>query len=160
MNNGDENTQTDGQNTTDPNTVGVDPEEKNVSNEKKAIAAEDITVTAGTVAEEYAYKEEVALKAEVACQEDDFDSENVTWQWQKRKENADDESAWTNIDGANDSSYSFTYDETNWAQMTHLTALLMMKQTGIRYTALWRPMKKWRRLLIQLQLRQSIAMSM
>ena len=129
VNNGDENTQTDGQNTTDPNAsdpnatdpnaTGSDPVEKGGN---RAVAAEDLTITAKTTADEYAYKDEVTLSATAESENADFNPENVTWQWQKRNENADDESAWTDIDGANESSYSFTYDETNWDQVYRAVA--------------------------------------
>ena len=109
VNNGDENIPADGQNTTDPNATdpnttdanakGSDPVEKGGN---RAVAAEDITVTADTdpAATEYAYKDEVTLSAKAESENADFNPENVTWQWQKRNENADDESAWTDIDGA------------------------------------------------------------
>ena len=124
VNNGDENTPADGQNTTDPNATDPnatvsDPVEKGGN---RAVAAEDLTITAMTTADEYAYKDEVTLSATAESENADFNPENVTWQWQKRNENADDESAWTNIDGANDSSYSFTYDETNWDQVYRAVA--------------------------------------
>ena len=131
VNNRDENIPADGQNTTDPNATdpnttdanakGSDPVEKGGN---RAVAAEDITVTADTdpAATEYAYKDEVTLSATAESENADFNPENVTWQWQKRNENADDESAWTDIDGANESSYSFAYDETNWDQVYRAVA--------------------------------------
>ena len=81
-----------------------------------------MTITVETTADEYAYKDKVTLSAKAESENADFNSENVTWQWQKRNENADDESAWTDIDGANESSYSFTYDETNWDQVYRVVA--------------------------------------
>ena len=129
VNNGDENPPADGQNstdptatdpnTTDPSATGSDPVEKGGN---RAVAAEDLTITAKTTADEYAYKDEVTLSATAESENADFNPENVTWQWQKRNENADDESAWTDIDGANESSYSFAYDETNWDQVYRAVA--------------------------------------
>ena len=129
VNNGDENTKADGQNstdptatdpnTTDPSATGSDPVEKGGN---RAVAAEDLTITAKTTADEYAYKDEVTLSATAESENADFNPENVTWQWQKRNENADDESAWTDIDGANESFYSFIYDETNRDQVYRAVA--------------------------------------
>ena len=75
MNNGDENTPADGQNTTDsnatdpnatdpnatdPNATVSDPVEKGGN---RAVAAEDLTITVETTADEYAYKDKVTLSA-------------------------------------------------------------------------------------------------
>ena len=106
VNNGDENTPADGQNTTDPNATDPNATDPNATDpnatvsdpvEKggnRAVAAEDLTITAMTTADEYAYKDGVTLSATAESENADFNPDNVTWQWQSRNENADDESAW------------------------------------------------------------------
>ncbi len=82
-----------------------------------------LEVTAGTDSEgnKYAYGDSVTLSATAMKEGADLSS-SVAWQWQQRSETSTDEDDWTDITGATEASYTFTYDETNWAQVYRAVA--------------------------------------